>query len=344
MKLRPFSGSSVTCFSVMTWPTLALSVSSVDGIGFHFDRLADVAGLQLQVDALDLIDVQLHVGPHGDLEAGLLRRDEVDADRKQRHRERALIVGVRLARQPCLLVGDRDLDLRHHRTARILTTPVICPVAVWARALPAIPSTTTSATMTPNCCSHGESPLACASRSGRRATSRARYCLPRTAPSRRNGASTLPIRAASNDRKWVRRSVGSRLMDGNNNRDRRARSAQRNVRTRLRTSGNRLACAYLRVVLRTLRSAGVGCRSDRCCAAGNVAVVDSWTGTLIRRLFSLAAGTPEGCSRTDEEEATVDLVRLLLSLSLAHRHRRQCRTEDRSSRSPNSPFHYWLLA
>ena len=34
MKLRPFSGSSVTCRAVMVWPMLALPVSSVTAAAF----------------------------------------------------------------------------------------------------------------------------------------------------------------------------------------------------------------------------------------------------------------------------------------------------------------------
>ena len=56
----------------------------------------------------------------GDLEAGLLGRDEVAADGKQRDDVVALLVGRRDARQAGVLVRDRDLDLPHHGTARIL--------------------------------------------------------------------------------------------------------------------------------------------------------------------------------------------------------------------------------
>ena len=89
------------------------------GIGFDFDPFGDVACGQLEVDALDLIDVQLHVGMHGELEPGLLRGDDIDADREQWNRERALVVRERLALEPGVLVADRDLDLGHHRARGI---------------------------------------------------------------------------------------------------------------------------------------------------------------------------------------------------------------------------------
>ena len=46
----------------MVWPMLALPLSSATAAALHFDGLAHVASLELQIDALDLIDVERHVG------------------------------------------------------------------------------------------------------------------------------------------------------------------------------------------------------------------------------------------------------------------------------------------
>ena len=69
MKFRPLSGRSVICFS---------RDHLADGGGFgveghrprlHLDGLGQLAGLQVEVDAGDLIDVQPDAGALGGLEA-----------------------------------------------------------------------------------------------------------------------------------------------------------------------------------------------------------------------------------------------------------------------------------
>jgi len=91
-----------------------------DRRGFDFDRFTEIASLQLQIDTLDLVDVERHVGTQRDLEACFLRRDDVTADGKQGHYVIALVVRRRRARQAGFLVRDRDFDFPHHGTARIL--------------------------------------------------------------------------------------------------------------------------------------------------------------------------------------------------------------------------------
>ena len=66
-----------------------------DGVRLDFDRLGDVARLELQIDALDLIDVELDVGAQRDLEACLLGGDNIVADGQQRHDVVSLVVGRR---------------------------------------------------------------------------------------------------------------------------------------------------------------------------------------------------------------------------------------------------------
>ena len=85
----------------------------------HFDSFGNVAGFQPQVDALNLIDAERHTGADGHLEARLLCGHDVHADWQQRNDEVANICTCCLAGQTRLLVGDDDLDLRHHGPGRI---------------------------------------------------------------------------------------------------------------------------------------------------------------------------------------------------------------------------------
>ena len=84
-KLRPLSGSSVTCFSVIVWPTEALAVSSASAFDLDFDGLGHVPGRQQHVDSLDLVDRQRDLRMDRRLEPCLFPRDHVDADREQRN-------------------------------------------------------------------------------------------------------------------------------------------------------------------------------------------------------------------------------------------------------------------
>ena len=115
--MRPLSGSCVTCRSLMTCPTVDVSVSSAEAVRPHLDALADVAGLELQIDALHLVDVQLNVGLDRELEACLLGSDEIVPDRQQRHDVAADIAGRRLTRETGLLAGDDHLDALDHGAA-----------------------------------------------------------------------------------------------------------------------------------------------------------------------------------------------------------------------------------
>ena len=163
----------------------------------------------------------------------------------------------RLALEPCLLVADRDLDLGHHRARGIAHDAGDLPGGRLGSRRTGDPEHDDQRDDDSYCCFHVSLRSHVPSRSGRRATARARTPSPRTAPSRRTGASTLPVRR-SNDRKRVERSVGSRLMDGNNNRIRGARSAQRDVLTSWRTRRNRLVSPDLCPVVITWRAARPG--------------------------------------------------------------------------------------
>ena len=52
-KFRPFSGRSVICFSVMTWPTAGALGVEGHRSRLHLHRLGHVASLELQIDPLD---------------------------------------------------------------------------------------------------------------------------------------------------------------------------------------------------------------------------------------------------------------------------------------------------
>ena len=60
----------MTCLSLIDLPDGGrLGVERRRASAFTSTRLADVAGLELQIDALHLVDVQLDVGLDGELEA-----------------------------------------------------------------------------------------------------------------------------------------------------------------------------------------------------------------------------------------------------------------------------------
>ncbi len=120
MKLRPFSGSSVTCRAVMVWPMLALPVSSVTAAAFTSTVSATLPASRSRSTRWIWIDGELDVGAHRDLEPGLLGRHHVAADRQQRHHVVALLVGRRAAGQAGVLVGHGDLHLGDHRAGRVL--------------------------------------------------------------------------------------------------------------------------------------------------------------------------------------------------------------------------------
>ena len=98
--MRPLSGSSVTCFSVITWPMPAVSLSSAtDRPTTSTVSLSDPE-LHRQIDAQDLIDFELVGRRRGQLEALFLRRDQIGADRQQRNGVRAPSIGGRLTARP----------------------------------------------------------------------------------------------------------------------------------------------------------------------------------------------------------------------------------------------------
>ena len=68
-KFLPLSGRSVICFSVITWPTVAVSRVEGDRGRLHLDGLGPGAHGAGQVDARDLIDVQPDARLLGDAEA-----------------------------------------------------------------------------------------------------------------------------------------------------------------------------------------------------------------------------------------------------------------------------------
>ena len=74
------------CFSVITWPTVAVSVSRAAVAGLHLDGLGLGARRQRQVDAGDLVDVEPDARLLGDAEARELGAHRVDADGQERER------------------------------------------------------------------------------------------------------------------------------------------------------------------------------------------------------------------------------------------------------------------
>jgi hypothetical protein len=89
------------------------------GIRPHFDPLTDIARFELEIDALHLVDVQLDVGLHRELEPFPLGSDEIIADGQQRHDIVADVAGCRLTGETGLLAGDDHLDARHHGAAGV---------------------------------------------------------------------------------------------------------------------------------------------------------------------------------------------------------------------------------
>jgi hypothetical protein len=98
---------------------------SVDGrgVGRHFDSFGDVAGLELDVHTLELVHIELDVREHRELEARLLRCQDVRTNRQQGHDKRAVVACGHLASEPGLLVRDDNFGLRHDGAGCVLHRP-----------------------------------------------------------------------------------------------------------------------------------------------------------------------------------------------------------------------------
>ena len=97
----------------------------VDGgrVGRHFHPLGNIAGLELEVHALNLVHVELDVRENRQLEPRLLGGDDVCASRQERHDIGAVVASRCFARESGLRVGNDDFDLRHDAAARVLHRP-----------------------------------------------------------------------------------------------------------------------------------------------------------------------------------------------------------------------------
>ena len=118
-------------------------------------------------------------------------------------------------------------------------------------------------------------------------------CLPRRSLHRDRLELRRCRSATSNDRRRVGRSVGSRLLAGNNNRNGRACSAQRDVLTSWRTRRNRLV---------SILTSGLAARSN-CWGSmlGQIDVVQcEMTWRRVRRSFTPGAT----CHRDDNEPSS----------------------------------------
>ena len=85
-KFRPLSGRSVICFSVMTWPTVAVSESRATASAFTSITSVSAPVCSVQVDTRNLIDEQADTRLLGRAEALQRRRHRIGADRQERDR------------------------------------------------------------------------------------------------------------------------------------------------------------------------------------------------------------------------------------------------------------------
>ena len=122
-KLRPLSGSSVTCFSRDRVADRGAAGIERERGRLHFDGLGHVAGVERHVDPLNLVDGERDVRMNGRLESGLLAGDDVDADREQRDDVVPVVAGFRLTGEPCLLIGHDHFHAGHHRPGRVAHRP-----------------------------------------------------------------------------------------------------------------------------------------------------------------------------------------------------------------------------
>ena len=89
----------------------------------HVHRLRDVAGIEHDVDALDLVDRERHVRGDGELETGLLTGDHVGADGEQGDDVVAVGPGLRLTGETGLLIGHGHLHVGHDGAGRVAHGP-----------------------------------------------------------------------------------------------------------------------------------------------------------------------------------------------------------------------------
>ena len=143
-KFRPLSGRSVICFSVMTWPTVAVSVSRA--VVAAFTSTISVTAPGANPDRRGRPDRRTGGCPsawrRGSLERGGHR---VGADGQERERVVAALIRDGLARQARQVAVTVTVAPGTTAPVESLTVPVIWPVAVCALAVPAIASRASTA-------------------------------------------------------------------------------------------------------------------------------------------------------------------------------------------------------
>ena len=138
---------------------LAVSLSSATDRPTTSTVSVSAPELHRQIDAQDLIDLELVGRRRGQLEALFLRRDEIGADGQQRNGVRAPSLGGRLTSQARGVLVILIFASVTGAPLASVTVPVIWPVAVWAPAVLATQrKTASSAPRDATCFAHRGSP------------------------------------------------------------------------------------------------------------------------------------------------------------------------------------------
>ena len=117
--MRPLSGRFSICVGAISWPTEAVSVSTVEACALDLDHLLGSAHRQFKVQYRPRADGQHDAGLHHLLEAGLLRGNLVGAHLHFRENVASLPVGNAGVDNARVDVFRLDLGAGYHRAAGI---------------------------------------------------------------------------------------------------------------------------------------------------------------------------------------------------------------------------------